>query len=43
LSGSGPSAAALVARSHAEAVAAAMPRSGRAMVVDIDETGAVTE
>jgi homoserine kinase len=43
LSGSGPSAAALVARGHADAVVAAMPRTGRAMVVEIDETGAVIE
>jgi homoserine kinase len=43
LSGSGPSAAALVERGRAEAVAGALPRSGRAMVVEIDETGAVVE
>jgi homoserine kinase len=43
LSGSGPSAAALVPRADAEAVARAMPRSGRAMVVEIEETGAVVE
>ena len=43
LSGSGPSAAALVDRAKAEAVAAALPTSGRAMVVEIDEQGAIVE
>jgi homoserine kinase len=43
LSGSGPSAAALVERGRADAIAGALPRSGRVMVVEIDETGAVTE
>jgi homoserine kinase len=43
LSGSGPSAAALVERSRADAVAAALPGSGRAMVVEIDEQGAIVE
>jgi homoserine kinase len=43
LSGSGPTAAALVARERADAVVAALPGSGRAMVVEIDEVGAVVE
>ncbi|MDQ1520379.1 MAG: homoserine kinase [Actinomycetota bacterium] len=43
LSGSGPSAAALVERGRAEEIAGALPASGRAMVVEIDETGAVVE
>jgi homoserine kinase len=43
LSGSGPSAAALVERSRADTVVAALPTSGQAMVVEIDEIGAVTE
>jgi homoserine kinase len=43
LSGSGPSAAALVERSRAEAVAAALPTTGRAMVLEIDEQGAIVE
>jgi homoserine kinase len=43
LSGSGPSAAALVERGRADAVAGSLPASGRAMVVEIDETGAVIE
>jgi homoserine kinase len=43
LSGSGPSTAALVERGRADAVAGALPRSGRATVVEIDETGAVIE
>jgi homoserine kinase len=43
LSGSGPSAAALVDRSRADDVAGAMPATGRAIVVDIDENGATVE
>jgi homoserine kinase len=43
LSGSGPSAAALVERGRAEEIAGALPPSGRATVVEIDETGAVVE
>jgi homoserine kinase len=43
LSGSGPSAAAVVARERADAVVAALPVSGRAIVTEIDETGAVIE
>jgi homoserine kinase len=43
LSGSGPSAAAFVERSRADAVVDALPTSGHAMVVEIDETGAVVE
>jgi homoserine kinase len=43
LSGSGPSAAAFVERSRAEDVVGALPASGRAMVVEVDETGAVVE
>jgi shikimate kinase len=41
LSGSGPSAAAFVDRDNAAAVAAALPRGGRALVLDIDDEGAV--
>ncbi len=40
LSGSGPTAAAIVARARAEAVVRALPATGRAMVVEIDENGA---
>ncbi|MCU1426553.1 MAG: thrB [Actinomycetia bacterium] len=40
LSGSGPSAAALVERGRADAVAAALPNTGRSMVLPIDEDGA---
>jgi homoserine kinase len=43
LSGSGPTAAALVERGRAETVAGALPASGRTMVVEIDENGAVVE
>jgi homoserine kinase len=43
LSGSGPSAAALVARDRADAVVASLPPTGRAIVAAIDETGAVIE
>jgi homoserine kinase len=43
LSGSGPTAAALVERSRTDAVVAALPSSGRSMVVEIDEVGAVVE
>jgi homoserine kinase len=41
LSGSGPSAAAFVDRADAESIAAALPRAGRTLVVDIDDEGAV--
>lgn len=41
LSGSGPSAAAFVARENAARVAAALPKAGRALVLDIDDEGAV--
>ncbi|HTD51364.1 MAG TPA: homoserine kinase, partial [Acidimicrobiia bacterium] len=41
LSGSGPSAAAFVERDDAARVAAALPKSGRAVVLDIDDEGAV--
>lgn len=41
LSGSGPSAAAFVDPADAEAVAAALPSVGRALVLDIDDEGAV--
>ena len=41
LSGSGPSAAAFVDRNDAESIAAALPRVGRTLVVDIDDEGAV--
>ena len=41
LSGSGPSAAAFVDRASAAAVAAALPTAGRALVLDIDDEGAV--
>ena len=41
LSGSGPSAAAFVDRDDAESIAAALPRIGRSLVVDIDDEGAV--
>ena len=40
LSGSGPSAAAFVDREDAESIAAALPRVGRALVLDIDDEGA---
>jgi homoserine kinase len=40
LSGSGPSAAAFVERARADAVAAALPADGRAMVLDISDEGA---
>jgi homoserine kinase len=41
LSGSGPSAAAFVDRGDAESIAAALPKAGRALVLDIDDEGAV--
>jgi homoserine kinase len=41
LSGSGPSAAAFVSRESAARVAAALPKGGRALVLDIDDEGAV--
>ena len=40
LSGSGPSAAAFVDRGDADAIAAALPHDGRALVLDIDDEGA---
>jgi len=40
LSGSGPSAAAFVDRDDAESIAGALPKSGRALVLDIDDEGA---
>jgi homoserine kinase len=40
LSGSGPSAAAFVDRDDAESIAAALPKIGRALVLDIDDEGA---
>lgn len=41
LSGSGPSAAAFVDRAHAARVAGALPAAGRAVVLEIDDEGAV--
>ncbi len=41
LSGSGPSAAAFVDRTRAEGVAAALPSTGRTLLLDIDDEGAV--
>jgi homoserine kinase len=41
LSGSGPSAAAFVDRDDAPRIADALPRTGRAVVLDIDDQGAV--
>jgi homoserine kinase len=41
LSGSGPSAAGFVDRDGGAAVAAALPRTGRALVLEIDDEGAV--
>ena len=41
LSGSGPTAAAFVDRENAARVAAALPKIGRAVVLDIDDEGAV--
>lgn len=41
LSGSGPSAAAFADRDGAAAIAAALPKTGRALVLDIDDEGAV--
>ena len=41
LSGSGPSAAAFVDQDNAARVAAALPANGRALVLDIDDEGAV--
>jgi len=41
LSGSGPTAASFVARENATRVAAALPKSGRALVLEIDDEGAV--
>jgi homoserine kinase len=40
LSGSGPSAAAFVDRTRATSIAAALPKAGRALVLDIDDEGA---